>query len=52
MREWKLAQDYFNKALESDKDDFLSKLYLERSIKLSETHVSDDWDGVITLTEK
>ena len=52
LREWKLAQEYFNNALESDKDDYLSKLYLERSQKLSETQVGDDWDGVITLTEK
>ncbi len=52
LREWKLAQEYFNKALESDRNDYLSKLYLERSIKLSESAVSDDWDGVITFTEK
>jgi class 3 adenylate cyclase/CheY-like chemotaxis protein len=52
MREWKLAQEYFNNALKTDKDDFLSKLYLERAQKLSQTAVGDDWDGVITLTEK
>jgi class 3 adenylate cyclase/CheY-like chemotaxis protein len=52
MREWKLAQEYFNKALENDKDDFLSRLYFERSQKFLETPVGDDWDGVITLSEK
>jgi len=52
LREWKLAQEYFEKALESDKDDYLSKLYLERSKQMEQTQVSDDWDGVITLTEK
>jgi class 3 adenylate cyclase/DNA-binding response OmpR family regulator len=52
LREWKLAQEYFNKALENDKNDYLSKLYLERSQKHLETPVEDDWDGVITLSEK
>jgi lipoprotein NlpI len=52
IREWKLAQEYFNKALENDKDDFLSKLYLERCKKLLESPVEDGWDGVITFTEK
>jgi class 3 adenylate cyclase/DNA-binding response OmpR family regulator len=52
LREWKLAQEYFNKALENDKNDYLSKLYLERSQKLLQTPAGDDWDGVITLYEK
>jgi class 3 adenylate cyclase/CheY-like chemotaxis protein len=52
LREWKLAQEYFNISLENDKDDFLSKLYLERCEKYLETPVGDDWDGVITFYDK
>ncbi|MCL2808802.1 MAG: response regulator [Treponema sp.] len=52
MREWKLAKEYFTNALEADPDDFLSKLYIERINDLERNPPPDDWDGVITLTEK
>jgi len=52
MREWKLAQEYFTKSLEADNNDFLSQLYLERSAEFARNPPPDDWDGVVTLTEK
>jgi len=52
MREWKLAEEYFLNALEADKNDFLSQLYLERTHKFMQTPPEEDWDGVITLLEK
>ena len=52
MQEWKPAQEYFSKALETDKNDFLSQLYLDRSIEFSYTPPPDNWDGVVTLMEK
>jgi adenylate cyclase len=52
MREWKVAEDYFNKSLEADKNDFLSQIYLERSREFSRNPPPDNWDGVITLNEK
>jgi adenylate cyclase len=52
MREWKLAEDYFKKSLEADKNDFLSQIYLERSREFTRNPPPDNWDGVITLTEK
>jgi class 3 adenylate cyclase/DNA-binding response OmpR family regulator len=52
MREWKLAREYFEKSLEIDNNDFLSKLYLERSIEFERNPPTDNWDGVVTLEEK
>jgi adenylate cyclase len=52
MREWKPAQEYFGKAVEIDKDDYLSRIYFERSGEFAKTPPPDDWDGTITLTEK
>jgi len=52
MREWKLAQEYFKKALEYQKDDFLSGLYLERTEAFMENPPEKNWNGVYTLTEK
>ena len=52
MREWKLAEEYFTKALEADKSDFLSQLYLERSIEFAAAPPKEDWDGIITLSKK
>jgi class 3 adenylate cyclase/DNA-binding response OmpR family regulator len=52
MREWKLAQEYFEKAFETNNNDFLSKLYLERSIEFERNPPPDNWDGVVTLEEK
>ena len=52
MNEWKLAEEYFTKALESQKDDFLSNLYLERTRKFAANPPPENWNGVFTLTEK
>ncbi|MCL2763677.1 MAG: adenylate/guanylate cyclase domain-containing response regulator [Treponema sp.] len=52
MREWKLAEEYFINALATEKNDFLSKLYLERAREYGRNPPDDDWDGVITLLEK
>ncbi|MDR1838652.1 MAG: response regulator [Treponema sp.] len=52
LREWKLAEEYFIKALETDKNDFLSQLYLERSIEFVTMPPEENWDGIITLSEK
>jgi len=52
IREWKLAGEYFAKALEHDSEDFLSKLYLERSRRFEDNPPPDDWDTVITFSEK
>jgi adenylate cyclase len=52
MREWKLAQEYFEKVFETNNNDFLSKLYLERSIEFERNPPPDNWDGVVTLEEK
>jgi len=52
MREWKLAEEYFTKALETDNNDFLSQLYLERSIEFVTTPPEENWNGIITLSEK
>ena len=52
MREWKLAEEYFSKALTADENDFLSRLYLDRTREFTHTPPEDNWDGVITLLEK
>jgi class 3 adenylate cyclase/CheY-like chemotaxis protein len=52
MREWESARDFFGKALEIDGNDFLSRLYLERSAGFLKEPPTKDWDGVITLEEK
>ena len=52
MREWKLAEEYFLKAHEYDNSDFLSKMYLERSREFFKNPPGNEWDGVITLSEK
>jgi len=52
MRQWKLAEEYFLKSLETDGNDFLSSLYLERSRQFAKTPPGEDWEGVITLAEK
>jgi len=52
MRQWKLAEEYFSRALETDGGDFLCSLYLERSHSFAKTPPGDDWDGVITFYEK
>lgn len=50
--EWKLAQDYFKKSIEADNKDYLSKLYLERSMEFERTPPPENWDGIVTFTEK
>jgi class 3 adenylate cyclase/CheY-like chemotaxis protein len=52
LREWKLAKEYFTKALETSKNDFLSQLYLERSTEFAHTPPQENWDGIITLSKK
>jgi class 3 adenylate cyclase/DNA-binding response OmpR family regulator len=52
MREWKPAQEYFEKAVEIKNDDYLSRIYLERAVEFAQTPPPDNWDGSITLTEK
>jgi class 3 adenylate cyclase/DNA-binding response OmpR family regulator len=52
MREWKLAEDYFKKSLEADKNDFLSQIYLERSREFARNPPPDNWDSVVTLKNK
>jgi len=52
MREWKLAKEYFSKALEADKSDYISQLYLERTLGFAKTPPPENWDGVITFGEK
>ncbi|MDR2543436.1 MAG: response regulator [Treponema sp.] len=52
MREWKPALEYFSNALEADKNDYLSQLYIKRTIDFSNTPPPENWDGVVTLSEK
>ena len=52
MRQWKLAEEYFSMALEKEDGDFLTSLYLERSRQFSRTPPGEDWEGVITFSEK
>jgi adenylate cyclase len=52
MREWKPASEYFEKALEINKDDYLSRIYLERIEDFSRAPPPANWDGAFTLTEK
>jgi class 3 adenylate cyclase/CheY-like chemotaxis protein len=52
MKEWKLAQEYFKKALENDNNDYLSKLYLDRSIDFDKNPPPDNWDGVVIYLRK
>jgi class 3 adenylate cyclase/CheY-like chemotaxis protein len=52
MREWKPAQEYFSKALEADKNDYPSQLYMKRAVEFSNTPPPEDWDGVVKLSEK
>ena len=52
MREWRLAQEYFTKALENDSNDHISKLYLDRARDFEKTPPADDWDGVVIYLRK
>ena len=52
MREWKSAQEFFLKAVQADKNDYLSQFYLERSLEFMRTPPPGNWDGVVTLAEK
>jgi class 3 adenylate cyclase/CheY-like chemotaxis protein len=52
MREWKPAREYFEKAAALNKNDYLARIYLERTIEFSQTPPPQNWDGAVTLTEK
>ena len=52
MREWKPAEEYFSKAVELAPHDYLSRVYLDRSVEFAKEPPPPDWDGVVTLTEK
>ncbi|MDR0497578.1 MAG: response regulator [Treponema sp.] len=52
MHEWKHSQEYFLKAVENNKNDFLSQLYMDRAHEFANTPPPKDWDGVVTLVEK
>ncbi|MDR2730327.1 MAG: hypothetical protein LBB81_05450 [Treponema sp.] len=52
MREWRLARVFFEKALGNAPDDYLSRLYLERTYEFEKVPSGADWDGVVTLVEK
>jgi class 3 adenylate cyclase len=52
MREWKLAEEYFQKSLEADSGDYLSQLYINRAKKFALNPPPENWDGIFTLTEK
>jgi class 3 adenylate cyclase/DNA-binding response OmpR family regulator len=52
MREWNPAHEYFSKAAEINKSDYLSQLYLGRTVEFKRTPPPDNWDGVVTLDEK
>jgi len=52
MREWKSAQEYFSKAVQADKNDYLSQFYLDRTLEFMRVPPPDNWDGVVTLSEK
>jgi adenylate cyclase len=56
MREWKTAEQYFNKALHiSDlmgKEDYLSSLYLTRIAEFRLNPPPPEWDATITMTDK
>jgi len=49
MREWKIAEEYFSKSLEADENDYLSRLYLKRTLEFASSPPPDNWDGVISL---
>ena len=52
LREWKPAREYFSKASKANENDYLSRLYLERTTEYSHNPPPVNWDGVVTLSEK
>lgn len=52
MREWQESMKYLEKALELNKDDIPTQIYIERCKELIKNPPPNDWDGVLTLTEK
>jgi adenylate cyclase len=52
MREWITAGEYFSKANEINRDDYLSTMYLERCKAYLKDPPPADWDAAVTLTEK
>ena len=51
-RQFEKAKSYFLKSLESNKEDQLSKVYLERTEEFLKNPPSSDWDGVYYLQSK
>ena len=52
LREWKLAIEYFTKAVTAEGYDYLSRVYLENSKKFLANPPPADWDGVISLENR
>jgi class 3 adenylate cyclase/DNA-binding response OmpR family regulator len=52
MREWITAREYFARAREIDRNDYLSALYVERCETYLNKPPPADWDAAVTLTEK
>jgi class 3 adenylate cyclase/CheY-like chemotaxis protein len=52
MREWKSAGEYFAQAVALNGEDYLSRVYLERTAEFEKSPPPGDWDGVVTLTRK
>ena len=43
MNEWKTAGEYFSKALETSKDDYLSMLYAQRAMEFAKKAPPENW---------
>ena len=52
MREWKSAGEYFAQAVALNGEDYLSRVYLERTAEFEKSPPPAEWDGVVTLTRK
>jgi adenylate cyclase len=52
QRKWDDAIRAFEMALKLYPEDHPSEIYLERSKAFKETPPPEDWDGVLTMTEK
>jgi len=56
MKEWKTAEQYFNRALsifeKEGKEDYLSSMYLSRISELLANPPAGEWDATITMTDK
>jgi adenylate cyclase len=52
LREWETSGEYFRRAAEINPEDYLSRLYLERSAENLKNPPPADWDGAVNLSEK